>query len=53
MSSVCHNEEQARKDRYDRQAIIDALGDQLHKGDKSLVGNKGYRRYLKCEGTRE
>jgi transposase len=49
---VCHNEEQARKDRYDRQAIIDALRDQLRKGDKSLVGNKGYRRYLKCEGTR-
>jgi transposase len=24
----------------------------LRKGDKSLVGNKGYRRYLKCEGTR-
>ena len=49
---VCHNEEQARKDQYDRQAIIDSLRDQLRKGDKSLVGNKGYRRYLKCEGTR-
>jgi len=49
---VCHNEEQARKDQYDRQAILDALHDQLRKGDKSLVGNKGYRRYLKCEGTR-
>ena len=48
---VCHNEEQARKDRYDRGVIIDALRDQLGKGDKSLVGNKGYRRYLKCEGA--
>ncbi len=49
---VCHNEEQARKDQYDRQAILEALRDQLRKGDKSLIGNKGYRRYLKCEGTR-
>jgi hypothetical protein len=49
---VCHNEEQARKDRYDRQAIIDALRDQLMRGDKSLVGNKGYRRFLKSEGSR-
>ena len=49
---ICHNEEQARKDQYDRQAILKSLGDQLQKGDKSLVGNKGYRRYLKCEGTR-
>jgi transposase len=49
---VCRNEEQARKDQYDRQAIIDSLRDQLRKGDKSLVGNKGYRRYLKSEGAR-
>lgn len=49
---VCHNEEQARKDCYDRQAIVDALREQLHRGDKSLVGNKGYRRYLKSEGAR-
>jgi hypothetical protein len=49
---VCHNEEQARKDQYDRQTILDALDEQLRKGDKSLVGNKGYRRYLKCTGTR-
>jgi hypothetical protein len=49
---VCHNEEQARKDQFDRQAIVDALRDQLRKGDKSLVGNKGYRRYLKSAGER-
>ena len=49
---VCHNEEQARKDQYDREAIIEALREQLKKGEKSLVGNKGYRRYLKCEGER-
>jgi hypothetical protein len=44
---VCHNEEEARKDRHDREAIVASLRKQLSQGDKSLVGNKGYRRYLK------
>ena len=44
---VCHNEEQAAKDRADREAILAALEDQLKRGDKALVGNKGYRKYLK------
>lgn len=44
---VCLNTKQARKDALDRQAIIDSLKDQLHKNPKALVGNKGYRRYLK------
>jgi len=43
---VCLNEEQARKDRADRAAIVEHLRLQLRLGDKSLVGNKGYRRYL-------
>ena len=47
---VCHNVEQAEKDRHDREAIVAALEDQLKSGAKSLVGNKGYRKYLKCEG---
>ena len=46
---VCLNERQARKDAADRQAIIESLEDQLKKGTKSLVGNKGYRKYLKVE----
>jgi transposase len=46
---VCLNERQARKDAADRQAIIECLEDQLKKGVKSLVGNKGYRKYLKVE----
>jgi transposase len=46
---VCVNSRQARKDAADRQAIIDALQQQLKKGAKSLVGNKGYRNYLKIE----
>jgi transposase len=47
---VCHNVEQAAKDRADRAAIVAALQDQLHKGAKSLVGNRGYRKYLRCQG---
>jgi len=43
---VCHNEEQARKDRADRDAILDKLRAQLKQGSKSLVGNKGYHKYL-------
>ena len=45
---VCFNEEQARKDRADREAILGSLEEQLSRGDKSLVGNKGYRKYLKA-----
>lgn len=44
---ICHNEEEARKDRYDRETIIASLREKLKQGDISLVGNKGYRRYLK------
>ena len=46
---VCLNERQARKDAADRQVIIESLEDQLKKGAKFLVGNKGYRKYLKVE----
>jgi transposase len=45
---VCHNEEQARKDRADREAIVAGLEEKLKKGEKSLVGNKGFRKYLKA-----
>jgi hypothetical protein len=44
---VCCNADQAKKDREDRQAIVAHLRDQLKQGDKSLVGNQGYRKYLK------
>jgi transposase len=47
---VCLNEEERRKDAHDRDAIVTHLRQQLRRGDKSLVGNKGYRRYLKVEG---
>ena len=47
---VCLNEEQRRKDAHDRTAIVEALKKQLKCGDKSLVGNKGYRKFLTKEG---
>jgi transposase len=46
---VCLNEKQARKDAADRQSIIDSLQEKLKSNPKSLVGNKGYRKYLKLE----
>ena len=47
---VCLNEEQRKKDAFDRKAIVEHLRDQLKRGEKTLVGNKGYRKYLKLEG---
>ena len=47
---VCLNEEQAKKDAADREAILADLREKLKHGDKRLVGNKGYRKYLKAEG---
>lgn len=47
---VCLNEDQAKKDAFDRAEIVASLKERLKGGDKSLVGNKGYRRYLKVVG---
>jgi transposase len=47
---VCFNPEQARKDAHDRQAILASLSQKLKGGGVSLVGNKGYRRYVSAEG---
>jgi len=48
---VCRNGQEAEKDAADRAAILAALERQLKKGDKALVGNTGYRRFLKTVGT--
>jgi hypothetical protein len=47
---VCVNEEEVVTDRQRREALVAALREQLKQGDKALVGNKGYRHYLKVEG---
>ena len=44
---VCRNHDEAQKDAADRASILAALERQLAKGDKALVSNTGYRRYLK------
>jgi len=49
---VCLNEDQRSKEALEREAILSALREQLKRGDKSLIGNKGYRRYLKTQGAR-
>jgi len=46
---VCVNPRQARKEAKDREAIISSLKEQIKKGPKSLVGNKGFRKYLKID----
>src|SRR5215471_1281589 len=44
---VCRHHREAEKDAADRASILAALERQLAKGDKALVGNIGFRRYLK------
>jgi hypothetical protein len=46
---VCLNPKQARKDAHDRQSIIDSLEERIKTNPKSLIGNKGYRKYLAIE----
>jgi len=48
---VCRNEQEAAKDAAERAAILASLERQLKKGDKALVSNTGYRRFLKTTGA--
>ena len=48
---VCLNEAEARKDAADREAIVTALREKLRQGDKSLIGNRGYRRFVSSESA--
>lgn len=49
---VCRNEDQATKDAADRLAIVAALVEALKRGDKSLIGNNGFRRFVTGSGAR-
>ncbi len=46
---VCFNEEQAKRDALVRQTLVESLEQALSKGSKTLVGNRGYRKYLKSK----
>jgi transposase len=46
---VCLNPKQAKKDAADREAILASLREQIHRGQKQMIGNKGYRKYLTVE----
>jgi transposase len=47
---LCRNHQEAERDAVTRQAILANLERQLARGDKALVGNTGFRRFLKTEG---
>ena len=48
---VCFNVVQAQKEKKDRVEILKGLSAQLKRGgEKSLIGNKGYRKYVKIVG---
>ncbi|HVH83565.1 MAG TPA: IS1634 family transposase, partial [Steroidobacteraceae bacterium] len=49
---VCRNLAEARRDAEQRAAILDGLRAKLAQGDKALVGNSGFRRYLKTISAR-
>jgi hypothetical protein len=45
---VCRNLVEAARDAAEREAIVAHLRQALRRGDKALVGNAGYRRFLKA-----
>jgi hypothetical protein len=47
---LCRNHQEAERDAADRTAILAKLAQQLKKGDKALIGNTGFRRFLTTEG---
>jgi Transposase DDE domain len=44
---VCRNRIEAEQDARNREAVVAGLRAKLKQGDKSLVGNSAYRRYLR------
>ena len=46
---ICLNPKQAHKDARDRQEIIDSLKQKIKTDPRGLIGNRGYRKYLKID----
>jgi hypothetical protein len=46
---VCLNPDEAARDATEREAIVRALEDELKQGIRQLVGNRGYRRFLRVD----
>jgi transposase len=46
---VCHNPQEELKDIADREDILESLRDQIKAGSSQLVGNTGYRKFLRIE----
>jgi transposase len=44
---LCRNEAEAERERNERQVIVAWLSKQLARGDKALICNSAYRRYLR------
>ncbi len=47
---VCRNEAEAAKDAAERRAVVEARDRHLKRGDKALIGNSAFRRYLRRAG---
>ena len=48
---VRRNEAEAEKDRADRQGVVDGSQRRLASGEKALIGNRAYWRYLRRTGA--
>ena len=46
---ICFNPDEAKKDAAERETILASLKEKLKQGAKSLVGNRGYRKYLEVK----
>ena len=46
---ICHNPLEAQKDRQSREEMLSILVRKLKSGPKGLVGNRGFRRFLKIQ----
>jgi len=46
---VCYNPQEAKKDAAEREAILKSLEDKLKESPGNLIGNQGYRRFLRVK----